>query len=128
MRWDLSYPELMDERLRPIERLQCSSQFRLVFDSGSCFYTPYLRVHSRRNGREMSRVGLVVTRRLGKAALRNRVKRILREVFRRNKSLLEEPRDVVLVPQGKARKHAEYLEAFLRFTAKVSGGASATRV
>jgi ribonuclease P protein component len=121
------YADAMDERLRPIERLQCSSQFQQVFDHGKCFYSPCLRVHSLPNGREMSRVGLVVSRRVGKAVIRNRVKRLLREVFRRQKSLLEEPLDVILIPQGKPREHAEYLDAFQRFAAKIRARASASR-
>ena len=109
----------MDERLRRTERLKCSLEFRNVFERGRCFFTPYLRVHYRRNGRELSRLGLVVTRRMGKAVLRNRVKRLLREVFRRNKRRLSVPLDVVLVPQREPRKHGEYLAAFLQFVEKV---------
>jgi ribonuclease P protein component len=42
------------------------------------------------------RLGLAVTRRLGKAVKRNRVKRLLREFFRRHKSKLP-PRDLVIM-------------------------------
>jgi ribonuclease P protein component len=42
------------------------------------------------------RLGLVVTRRLGKAVKRNRVKRLIREFFRRHKSKLP-PRDLVIL-------------------------------
>ena len=42
------------------------------------------------------RLGLAVTRRLGKAVKRNRVKRLLREFFRRHKSELS-PRDLVIM-------------------------------
>jgi ribonuclease P protein component len=105
--------------------MTCSQEFQEVFERGRSFYTPYLRVHYRKNNRERSRLGLVVTRRLGKAVLRNRVKRLLREVFRRNKMRLSVPLDVVLVPQREARAHGEYLEAFLQFLEKVEkvGGA-----
>jgi ribonuclease P protein component len=42
------------------------------------------------------RLGLAVTRRLGRAVSRNRVKRLLREFFRRHKELLP-PRDLVIM-------------------------------
>ena len=42
------------------------------------------------------RLGLVVTRRFGKAARRNRMKRLLREFFRRHKALLP-PQDLVIM-------------------------------
>ena len=111
----------MDEKLRSTERLKVSLEFREVFDRGRCFYTPFLRVHYRKNNLEHSRLGLVVTRRMGKAVRRNRVKRLLREVFRRNKMRLSVPLDVVLVPQREPREHGEYLDAFLSFVAKVEG-------
>ena len=42
------------------------------------------------------RLGLAVTRRLGKAVRRNRVKRLLREFFRRHKQALP-PMDLVIM-------------------------------
>lgn len=42
------------------------------------------------------RLGLAVTRRLGKAVRRNRVKRLLREFFRRHKMELP-PQDIVIM-------------------------------
>jgi ribonuclease P protein component len=109
----------MDEKLRRTQRLQISLEFQQVFDKGKCFRSPALRVHYRRSDRELSRLGLVVSRRVGNATVRTRVKRLLREVFRREKSRLPEPMDVVLVPQGAPRGHAEYLAAFVEFTGRL---------
>lgn len=117
----------MDERLRPTQRLRLSFEFTRVFEKGRTFRAPCLRLHYLPSGRESSRLGLVVTRKIGGAVQRNRVKRVLREVFRRQRHLLLAPMDVVLVAQGGVRAHAEYLEAFQRFAAVVSGGASCVR-
>ncbi len=69
------------------------------------------RLHSRHFGITLAppetpapRLGLVVTRRFGKAAKRNRMKRLLREFFRRHKALLP-PRDLVIM----AKQGAEAL-------------------
>jgi ribonuclease P protein component len=56
------------------------------------------------NGEQASRLGLTVGRRLGPASVRNRAKRLLREVFRRNKGLLPRPLDVVLVARPALRE------------------------
>jgi ribonuclease P protein component len=112
--------ETVDERLRPSERLKRPREFREIFGSGRCFRTACLRVHYSRNDRELSRLGLVVSRRVGNAVVRSRVRRLLREVFRRNKSRLPIPMDVVLVPRGEPRGHADYEAAFKSFTAKVA--------
>jgi ribonuclease P protein component len=111
----------MDERLRPTERLKLSSEYVSVLKGGLRFHSVCLRVHYRPNGRELSRLGLVVSRRVGDAVVRNRVKRLLREVFRRRKGLLPQPLDVVLGPQGEGRSLAEYAAAFGAFAAKASG-------
>ena len=69
------------------------------------------RIHSRHFGVTLAasetpgpRLGLVVTRRFGKAARRNRMKRLLREFFRRHKGRLPS-RDLVIM----AKKGAELL-------------------
>jgi ribonuclease P protein component len=79
----------------------------------------YLRVHFNRSDRELSRLGLVVTRRVGKATHRVRVKRMLRDIFRRHKARLPHSMDVVLIPRGPPRSHREYLAVYLRWLEQV---------
>jgi ribonuclease P protein component len=51
------------------------------------------------NGNSVSRLGLVVGRKFGNSPRRNRFKRILREAYRLNKSLLESGADIVVIPR-----------------------------
>jgi ribonuclease P protein component len=53
------------------------------------------------------RLGITVTRRVGNAVARNRVKRRVRECFRRRRSELDRPVDVVVI----ARRGAVDLES-----------------
>jgi ribonuclease P protein component len=117
----------MDQSFRRTERLRHALQFRRVFERGRIFRAPGLRVHYRPNEIGFPRLGLVVSRKVGKAVVRNRVKRLLRDVFRRSKRRIAAPLDIVLIPQDGPRTHAEYLEAFLRFAEKVSAGEPARR-
>ena len=48
------------------------------------------------------RLGLVVTKRLGKAVRRNRVKRLLREFFRRHKGALPPVDLIIMAKKGAA--------------------------
>jgi ribonuclease P protein component len=50
----------------------------------------------------LPRLGLVATRRLGKAVRRNRVKRLLREFFRRHKTALPKKDLVIMAKKGAA--------------------------
>ena len=86
-----------DQRLRPVERLRCASAYRRVFEQGEklvgslfiLYILPTLEPHSR--------LGIAVSKRVGNAVVRNRIKRCLRETFRQHKALLPSSCDVVCV-------------------------------
>jgi ribonuclease P protein component len=59
------------------------------------------------------RLGLVVTKRLGKAVLRNRMKRLLREFFRRHQTGLPAADLVIMAKKGAAALGYEQVAAEL---------------
>jgi ribonuclease P protein component len=80
-----------------LERIRRRADFQLVYDRG-------VRVHGRlmtaivlATDRHAARLGVAATRKLGGSVVRNRAKRLIREVFRRNKP--GETIDLVLVPR-----------------------------
>ena len=90
----------MDQRLTKHERLHLQREFDLVFQTGRVFAFREITVRVIANGLDRGRLGLSVGRRVGNAVRRNRVKRLLREAFRRNKGLLLAPCDMVIVPRS----------------------------
>ena len=108
-----------DRRLRPIERMQRPREFQAVLKGGRCFRDPILRIHFLATGREFSRLGLVVSRKVGNSVERNRLKRIFREVFRAGKSRLPACHDVVFIPspQEDSLGLRDYAAVFDRFAA-----------
>jgi ribonuclease P protein component len=64
------------------ERLTKTEQFSLVYNEGSTLVDRLLVLKARPNQLEFSRYGISVSKRVGKANVRNRVKRVLREVLR----------------------------------------------
>lgn len=45
------------------------------------------------------RLGLTVSRKVGRAVVRNRVRRVLREFFRLRQAMIVRPLDIVVVPK-----------------------------
>ena len=62
----------------------------------------YLVLYARPNRSATNRVGITVSKRLGKAHVRNRVRRRLREVYRLNEDRFQPGWDIVVVARTKA--------------------------
>jgi ribonuclease P protein component len=87
----------MIERLTPAERIRKKSDFASLYRDGGRFRGRYFTLVYRRNGGSHSRLGVVASRKVGSAVIRNRVKRRFRELFRRNKALLAESLDLIVI-------------------------------
>ena len=61
-----------------------------------------LVLYARRNRSQANRLGITVSKKLGKAYIRNRTRRRLREVYRLNEELFQPGWDIVLVARTKA--------------------------
>ena len=73
---------------------------RLYHTSGQA--NGYLVLYARRNRTESNRVGITVSKKLGKAHIRNRIRRRLREVYRLNEDKFLPGWDIVVVARMKA--------------------------
>lgn len=62
----------------------------------------YLVLYARRNRTQRNRVGITVSKKLGKAHVRNRVRRRLREVYRLNEERFQPGWDIVVVARARA--------------------------
>ena len=62
----------------------------------------YLVLYARKNRLDVNRVGLTVSKKLGKAHVRNRTRRRLREVYRLNEGKFQPGWDIVVVARTKA--------------------------
>ena len=73
---------------------------RLYHTSGQA--DGYLVLYARRNRSDCNRVGITVGKKLGKAHIRNRVRRRIREVYRLNEEQFQPGWDIVVVARSRA--------------------------
>jgi ribonuclease P protein component len=88
-------PRAFPKTLRLLRR----AEFRRVYEEGQRRSAPLCTVFIRSNGLPNTRLGITVPRALGNAVHRNRMKRRLREVFRRLRLALPGGWDIVVNPR-----------------------------
>lgn len=81
--------------------LKLNHVFRRLYRTNG-FAGPYLILYARKNRGETNRVGITVSKKLGKAHIRNRIRRRLREAYRLNEDKFQPGWDIVVVGRGKA--------------------------
>ncbi|MBF0422242.1 MAG: ribonuclease P protein component [Magnetococcales bacterium] len=92
-------------------RLRKSREFKQLSEQGKKIHSPLFLVFLQKNGLEGSRLGLTVSKKVGHAATRNRIKRWLREYFRHWQNSVVDHWDVVVIARVKAcnAPHAEFI-------------------
>jgi ribonuclease P protein component len=105
---------LPDNGFSKTQRLLKRREFQRVFDGGMKVVTPTLVFFWLNNGCVQPRLGLVVSKKAGKAVRRNRIKRMIREAFRLSHTDFSGAPDVVVIPRFGAfeQRLEEYLLSF----------------
>ena len=91
---------------------------RLYSTSGQA--NSYLVLYARKNRTGTNRVGITVSKRLGHAVVRNRVRRRLREVYRLNEAKFQPGWDIVVVARSRciSASFQDIVSAYLALAAK----------
>ena len=88
----------MSASFRKYERLKHNNDFKRVYEQGkkimSSSFVLYVDSDSKRQYR---RLGIIASKKVGNAVKRNRCKRLVRELFRKNKEKFPPGSDVIVV-------------------------------
>lgn len=108
------------EALPKQKRLAKRREFVRVYDSGQKVFSRYTVLFFAANDLPHSRIGITATKKLGKANVRNRLKRWTRETWRRQRDPLDlDPQSLDIVVNVKPNAAAASFEDFSRDLTRV---------
>ncbi|MGV8059573.1 MAG: ribonuclease P protein component [Smithellaceae bacterium] len=88
---------MKEQSYRKSERVTNRSDYRAIYDEGVWSSSQHFTRVICNNKKGFKRLGITVTKKAGNAVKRNRIKRLIREFFRLNKSLFPAGQDVVIM-------------------------------
>jgi ribonuclease P protein component len=109
----MSVPTPAPFTFRPHEHLRRPSDFQRVYDRRRSVSDGYLIVYGRENGLPHLRLGLSVSRKVGRATHRNRLRRLYREAFRLSRHEMPAGLDLVFIPRRPEHPPLEELKRSL---------------
>ncbi len=77
-------------------RIVRASDYRAIYSGGRKVHSERFVLYGRENGLEYHRLGITVSRKVGGAVIRNRVKRLFREIFRKSSADIPSHLDIVV--------------------------------
>src|SRR5436305_12543841 len=98
---------------RPAEHLRRPADFRRTYDRRRSVSDSWLIVYACENGLPHLRLGLSVSRKVGQAVHRNRLRRLYREAFRLTRHEVPTGLDLVLIPRSPEEPPLEELKRSL---------------
>ena len=101
----------MGKRLSPPRRVHTRTQYLACYRGGERHFSRGFILYIRRREPDGLglRLGIAVTKKVGKAVTRNHLKRLIREVFRLNQLRFGEDVDIVVVAKkGIEARHYDY--------------------
>lgn len=107
---------------RKIDRLKSKKSFQAVYNQGHSFVDGMSIFYVLKDQDESVRLGLAVGKKLGCAVIRNHLKRMMREVFRKHKSELKIGSSIVWVARRRLVKadFNAFENTFLRLAKKAA--------
>ncbi len=83
--------------MRKIDTLKKNYEFKNVLDKGKFYRGKYITIYILKNKKEKNVIGIAVSKKVGKAVKRNRIKRLIRESYYSKKNQLEKGYNIVFL-------------------------------
>lgn len=84
------------------ESLKKNRQFQFVYKNGKSYANKYLVMYIKENGKDINRIGISVSRKVGNSVVRHRITRLVRESYRLHEAVFNSGLDIVIVARQSA--------------------------
>lgn len=91
-------------------RIRSNKDFRRIYRTGKAVPGKYLVVFKRENGIAITRFGFSISKKIGNAVVRNRRKRLLREISRKYEGSIKRGFDIIVVARVSVDKDLSFRE------------------
>lgn len=107
--------------MKKIATLKKNYEFSRVFNKGLFYVGRHIVVYAFPNRQSINRIGISVSKKAGKAVLRNRKKRLIREVYKHYENFILNGYDIVIAARGGETvfKYSELLKEFKYLSKKL---------
>ncbi len=108
--------------MKPDTTVKENYLFRRIYRKGTSAVEPCMVVYCQKNRRGMTRLGVTVSTKLGKAVVRNRARRQMRELWRNHKAEMVPGYDMIIVVRSRAIRtpysvlEEQYLDALSKLS------------
>ncbi|MCM1145098.1 MAG: ribonuclease P protein component, partial [Lachnoclostridium sp.] len=79
------------------ESLKKNDDFRFVYQNGKSYVNKYLVMYVLENNKEINRLGISVSKKVGNSVIRHRFTRLVRESYRLHENIFNSGLDIVVV-------------------------------
>jgi len=83
--------------LRKKEKIRKRAEYLSIYQQGTRTHSRHFTIISQENQKGYGRIGITVSKKVGDAVRRNRIKRLLKEFFRLNKTRFITSQDIVII-------------------------------